>query len=563
MPWIKEPLHARLWSSVTDFFLSWWKEATRPFGKSGLRPAREFFRRFMLWTPAVVLLLAVVGGAGLYFFTGWRARDLARKAAANARGGNVQMARLQIASALNLRAGDPAVQRTQLYVRSRCNDPAALALWENLAAQGDLTAEETVERARLATVSGDEGQFDRAIAALEKSGRSDEAASFRSSRLLRRGNLSQSIAEARAAAASGDEAKKLDLVRLLLMRHVPLLNERGSPHPDSAAAAREIIALVDQLQGTPSGNQAIALALGAFPQPADKAREWALLALQDLTPSNPALLPAAQFMVGSGDGTARDYFAKFSPVFAGADLEQQAQFAHWLNGGKMWDETLALITAQKAGRNTAAYEERGRALAGKGQWQELLAMTEAPSQAPQSLQLTLRGLAAQKLGKTGLAQKSLSDAVRAAVPEGLLPQTLAALDGIGEGQLADPIIIESCASPGMADAMFRMARDRFGRRGQFSDLFAAWNAASQAAPDAPAVRDYCRRTDLLAGRGRAKRRRRSPSTATSHGTTGAITTGNSSGRQCDRPNLHQRELYRHQHGELQQYRHRLVCFGAA
>jgi hypothetical protein len=48
--------------------------------------------------------------------------------------------------------------------------------------------------------------------------------------------------------------------------------------------------------------------------------------------------------------------------------------------------------------------------------------------------------------------------------------------------------------------MFRLARDRFGRRGQFASLAAAYAAASKAAPDAPAVQDYRRRTDLLAGK---------------------------------------------------------------
>ncbi len=500
MPWVTSKLSSRIRSSV-DIFFRWWKEATSPIPwHYHNAPWEAVLRRALLWLPAVVLAAALLGAAAFHVFIGWRAGNLVEKALANARAGNLAMARLQIASAENLRPDNPGVRHAKIFVHSRLGDPAANAGWEDLAALGGLTAEEIEERARLAALSGSDAQFERAITALEQSGRADAAASFRSSRLLRRGNLEESIGQARAAAASGDEARKLELIRLLLIRHAAALNRPGGVAPDSEAAAREITALVDQLRATPSGSRAIALVLGVLPLPASKAREWAAAALNDLSASNPALVPAAQFMVASAEGTARDYFAKLAPVFEGADIGQQAIFAQWLNRHQMWDESLALITAAKASRNTLAYEARGQALAGKRQWQELLAMAEAPSNSPASMRLVLRGFAAKNLGKTGIAPKALADAVRAAVREGRLPETLAALDSIGEGRLANPVIVEMCASPGLADTMFRVARDRFSRQGQFAALQSAWEAASKAAPEAPSVSDYRRRMRLLEGK---------------------------------------------------------------
>ncbi len=348
---------------------------------------------------------------------------------------------------------------------------------------------------------GTDEQFARANDALAKGGMAAEAAALRSSRQLRQGNLAQSITEARAAAGqSVDAAKKLELLRLLLARHVPMLDAPGTPAPSELRGLEEAVALVDELQGTPQANEAIAMALGAFPQPPDKARAWAAAALRDLTPSNPGLLPAAQFMVAAGERTPQECLAMLSPVFDGAGDDQRARFARWVNRQQMWDETLARITAKDAARNAFCFEERGRALAGRQQWAELLAMSEAPSQAPESLRFIFRGLAAGKLGKTGVAPKSLADAVRAGVREGRLPQTLAALDALGEGKVADPLLIEMCASPGLADPMFRLARDRFARRGQFADLSAAFAAAWKAAPEASPVRDYRWRRRLLAGK---------------------------------------------------------------
>ncbi len=52
----------------------------------------------------------------------------------------------------------------------------------------------------------------------------------------------------------------MDLLRVLLMSYGPVLKKREGVMPGSADASREIIELVDQLQGTPLQDEAIAMA---------------------------------------------------------------------------------------------------------------------------------------------------------------------------------------------------------------------------------------------------------------------------------------------------------------
>ena len=73
-----------------------------------------------------LLLLVVVGAAGWYFFTGWRARDLASKARESFEKGNYRMAWLQLQSARDLRASDPEVLRTGALLEAKFGRPEAL-----------------------------------------------------------------------------------------------------------------------------------------------------------------------------------------------------------------------------------------------------------------------------------------------------------------------------------------------------------------------------------------------------------------------------------------------------
>lgn len=502
MPWEKEPLHRRLWSSTADFFVRWWKEATGPLRRSGHRNfTAAILRRVMLWVPVVVLVLVLLGGAGFYWFTGWRAQDLTSKALQNARAGNIQMAWVQIMSAKSLRGGSPEVRRTMIYVRSKANDPAALALWDELAAEFDLTAEEMNERARAAVRAGTDEQFAAAVAALERSGEPAKAAMFRARRALRCGNIEQAVAEARSAVQkSGDPADKMQLLMILMRRYASMFGSAAAANVPSPGPVKEIIALVDELQGTNQGNNAIAVALGAFPLPADKARAWAEVAMKDTSADNPALLPAARQLVRSGASSAQDIHGRLSPVYAGSDPALQAGFAEFLTQNGMAEEALLLISARKAEADPAAFEERGRALAALKRWNELQALSNSTASAPESAKLFFRGWAFAKLGDDGRADKALGDALRAAAREGRAPAMLAALDSISRGKVADTVTIELCGKKETADAMFRVARDRFGRRGQFASLGAAYVAAAEADPGSACVEDYRLRVNLLENR---------------------------------------------------------------
>lgn len=498
---IREWFDERICGPFADLMRCWWKEASGPMVWDDFEPAwRTVLQRVLLWLPAAALVLVLFVGITLYLFIGWRATDLTAKALDNARSGNLPMAWLQIRSAEGLRPGREKIRRVKTFVQSRMGSREALLQWEKLAAGGGLTPDEAEERARLAALAGSDRQFEEAVAAVELNGNAVAVAGFRTSRLLRRGDLESSVEQARLAAASGDPARQMNLLRVLLMRYGPSLKKRGGATPGSAAALQEIIALVDGMQGTPQGHQALAMTLGVIPLPADKAREWASAALKDLSPDNPALLPSAQIMIAGRQGTPREFFAKLSPIFEDAPLESQIRFAQWLGRYGMWDDILQIVTPEKAERGTAAFQARGRALAGKGQWQELFDMTGSAPRIFESLRLVFRGIALKNLDKRNLAQKTWADAIYAAARDGTMGPTLEAADASGESAVADPILIKLCANPTMTDVMFRLARDRFARRGQLASLAEAWSTASAAAPELPAVLDYGRRTDLLEGR---------------------------------------------------------------
>jgi hypothetical protein len=220
--------------------------------------------------------------------------------------------------------------------------------------------------------------------------------------------------------------------------------------------------------------------------------------MNQLSTDNPALLTAARYLVQSGAASAQDLYRKLSPAFAGVDPAKQAELARFLTENGMAEEALLLITPKKAAADASAYEERGRALAELGRWQDLLALSEMSANTTESSTLFFRGWAAKNLGKTAVATKAMADSFQSALREGNGPAILSAIDSSGEGKVADPVIIELCGDAETADGMFRLARDRFGRRGQFASLAQAYEAAAKAKPDAPSVQDYRRRQDLLA-----------------------------------------------------------------
>ena len=502
MPWVKESLPRRVWSSVTDFPRRWWNEATRPFGKSGLSLPRELLRRLMLWMPVLVLALVAFGVLGFYLFAGWRARDLTAKALANAEEGNARFARLQIFSAMSLRPDDPAVQRAAALIESRLGNPDAVQMWEEVAAGPDLADDEIDARAEVMTLHGNDEQFAAALAALEKKGKTDRAAELRSRRSLRRGDMEQAIAQARAAASSNDEPRlRLQLLQLLASRHGVFLAPPAQPGALDLAAAEEMGALIDGLVGTPAGDEALALGLEAPFFPASKKSAWAEAAWRNPLASNPALLPAAEFLAVSGAEKPDALYNKLAILYIGAPLPQQAAFAGWMLRRGMNEQVLITASAAEAVQDEAMFGLRASALGELDRWEEVYQLAEAPSKAPDTVRLMVKSRAARELGRPGEADELARAALQSSVAEGRVGQALELADQQDLRELSDEVIVEMCGNSAVADGAFRLARDRFGRRGQFATLDRAYAAARQAVPSATSVRDYGIYLDLLAGPG--------------------------------------------------------------
>lgn len=481
-----------------EWLVDWWREATGPINWDyHLTPARAVLRRILLWIPVVVLIASIAGGIGFYFFTGWRARDLAVKAEANAKDGNLNAARLQILSAENLRKNDHAVKRASAFVRSKFNDSEATGHWEELAQSGAVSAEDAAEWARVALATGNETSFAAALAWIEKQGDPASAAALRAKQSRQVGNLGESIREARVAAESGRPEDRLALVRVLVERYAPSLAS-DSPPPASREAAREITEVVAALQGTPQGNEALAITFGSIPFDKNQARKWAESVLTNPSADNPALFPAASYLVNQGDDPAQ-LAPRLSAALAGAAPRLQARLAEWLAANGRAEDALLLITPAKASRDPDAYMARAATLEQLGRWEDLLAMSEAASPVPDSVRLAWRALAASKSDKKGVATQSLAESLRAGSGAGQLGIALALADRSGQGGAADEILVGMCADPAVAEEVFAGVRNRFSRSGRHQSLDRAFQAAKSSAPSSWVVQDYERRSKLLAG----------------------------------------------------------------
>jgi len=502
MPWVTESLPRRVWSSVADVFLRWWREAARPFGESGLSFPRELFRRLLVWMPVLVLALIACGALGFYLFTGWRARDLTTKALANAEAGNARFARLQIFSAARLRPYDPKVKRAVALIESGLGNPDAVRLWDEVAAGTDLNKDEIEARAEIMTWHGDEAQFAAALAALEGQGATGRAAELRSRRSLRRGDMEQSIAQARAAASSSDEPRlRLQLLELLAARHGSFLTASAPAGARDLAAAAEMTALIDGLIDTPVGGEALAFGLEATYFPAGKKAEWAAAAWRHPRASNPALLPAAEFLAVSGAQTPQALLAKLKVLYIGAPSPQQADFARWMLRRGMNDQVLITVSPSEAAQDEAMFGLRASALGNLGRWEEVYRLAEGPTKSPDAVRLMIQSRAARELGRRGEADKLARTALQSSVDEGREAQAIELADRQNLRDLADEAIVAMCGNAAVADGAFRMARDRFGRRGQFAKLDQAYAAARHTAPSATSVQSYQRYREILGGTG--------------------------------------------------------------
>lgn len=490
--------YERARSGRGEWLVNWWREATGPINWDyHLTPTRAMVRRIFLWVPVAVLLSSIAGGTGFYFFTGWRARDLAAKAEASAKSGNFNAARVQMLSAENLRKNDPAVKRASALVRSKFNDPEAPGHWLQLAEAGAISPEDAQEWARVALETGNQASFKAALGWIEKQGDATLAAALRAKQARRAGNLAQSISEARVAAESGRADDRLALVRVLVERYSPSL-ATDSPPPASREAAREIAENVAALQGTPQGNEALAMTLGTIPFENDQVRGWAESVLANPSPENPALFPAATYVVSQGDDPAQ-LAPRLSAALAGATPRLQARLAEWLTANGRAEDALLLITPAKASRDAGAYMARAATLEQLERWDDLLAMSEAASPLPDSLRLAWRALAASKSDKKGVASQSLAESLRAAAREGQLRAALTLAERAGQRGPADEILVGMCADPAVAEEVFAGVRNRFSHSGRHQSLDRAFQAARSSVPSSWVVQDYGRRSQLLAG----------------------------------------------------------------
>lgn len=469
------------------------------------RRRRRHRRNKLLRRPWLVILVAVLAAAvGFYFFTGWRARDLASKARKNFEEGNYRIAWLQMQSAREMRPNDAEVLRTGAMIESKLGRPEAMDTILALQEKGGLRSEDVESKANIAMRFGTEEQFEEAVQKLEAIGNKDNAAPLRANRAALRGDIDRAISEARQSAqTSGNPQVRLELARLLNERYGHALRTLGQPAPEDIPALEEITEIIDSLQSTELAEAALALGLGTMPADQETKKRWAEAGVKNISASNPALLPSAEFLVRSGTASAQDLHAQLRPVYDNASLAQRADFALWLSRQGMAREALTLVTAQEAADDLSAFLARTDALARLSNWQGVLETTESAEKVPDSMRQLTRVWAVVNSGDPVAMRSALSQAVgsavQAAARERQLRPMLDSLDSIGAGPAANAELERLCANPEVADAAFALLRERIGRTGGTAALEPAYARALEAAPGAPSVINHGRYLELFRG----------------------------------------------------------------
>jgi len=465
------------------------------------RKRRRGWKRLLRRPWFLLLAAAITAAAGFYLFTGWRARDLAGKARENLERGNYRMAWLQLRSARDLRAGDPEVLRTGAMLEARFGRPEALDSLQELEERGALREEDLREKARIAMRFGSEEEFEESVRKLEAMG-GGEARPLRATRAALRGDLDRAIDEARRAVEeSGQPEARLELARLLTKRHGHVLRNLGRPAAEDLPALRETVQIVEDLQSTALADAALALGLGTMAADENTKKKWAGAAMENLSPENPALLPAAEVLVRSGAASAGDLHGKMRPFYDTASLEKRADFALWLSRQGMPKEGLTLVTAQEAADNLSAFLARTDALARLANWRGVLEAADAAENVPESMRQLTRVWAVANsqdaLAMGPAMTQTVQTAVQAAAREKNLAPMLDALDAIGAGAAADAELARLCSDPATAEAAFSLLRERVGRSAGTGALETAYERAKTAAPDAPSVLDHGRYLELF------------------------------------------------------------------
>jgi len=468
------------------------------------RGRRRGWKRVLRHPWKLLLLLVVLAASGWYFFTGWRARDLASKARESFEKGNYRMAWLQLKSARDLRAGDPEVLRTGALLEAKFGRPEALATLQELESKGPLREEDLQEKARMAMRFGSEEEFEQSVQKLEAMGAGDDAVPLRTTRAVLRGDLDRAIAEARRAVKnSANPAAKLELARLLGKRHGHMLRNYGRPAAEDIPALQEIVQIIESLQSSELAEPALALGLGAMATDEQTKKRWAEAGMENVNPANPALLPSAEYLVRSGAVTVAEMQPRLRPLYDTAPLNQRADFSLWLSRQGLPKEALTLITAQEAADDLSAFLARTDALARLSNWQGVLETTETAEKVPDSMRQLTRVWAVLNSGDPvamrSALERAVESAVQAAARERQLRPMLDSLDSLGAGAAANTQLERLCANPEVADAAFTLLRERIGRTGGTAALESAYALALQAAPGAPSVIDHGRYLELFRG----------------------------------------------------------------
>ncbi len=450
---------------------------------------------FLRGAVLVLLALAVVSAVGYWFFTGWRARDLALKARANLENANYRVAWLQVSSARDLRSDEPEVLRASAVVDAAFGRKESLAAWQKLAQIEPLTPDDQEQRARAAIRFGDTAQFEEAIGALDKAGKKEAASRLRAAKQLSRGDLQRTIEEARRGAAFSDSPQlRLDLARLLLRRYIDDLAASPAEGSPARQAFAEITAIVDSLKNDPDiGSEALAFGLTFLLPGSETQKDWAVLAMTRMEAANPALLPAATVFVDNQYDSVAGLHARLRSVFDAAPLDRRAAYAAWLTKHGQAREAVALITAQETAESAKAFLARTEALGNLGKWEAVIATADEGGNVAESVRLLTRARAEYALrGASGGGPNSTSDALRAAASEGNLAGAVQAADAFGAHDAVSDILVELSGDPSFAASAFPKARERFASEGDHARLQSAFERAKAAAPEAVAVRAYAR-----------------------------------------------------------------------
>jgi hypothetical protein len=468
------------------------------------RTRRSGWKKVLRHPWKLLLLTIVLAAAGYYLFTGWRARDLAGKARESFEKGNYRMAWLQLKSARDLRAGDTEVLRTGALLEAKFGRPEALVTLQELEKKGALREDDLQEKARVAMRFGGEEEFEEAVRKLEALGSAEDAAPLRATRAALRGDLDRAIAEARRASKMSDSpAAKLELARLLGKRHGHMLRNYGRAAAEDIPALQEIVEIINSLQSGELAEPALALGLGAMATDEQTKKRWAEAGMQNVALTNPALLPAAEYLVRSGATTAQEMQARLRPLYDNAPLAQRADFSLWLSRQGLPKDGLTLVTAQEAADDLSAFLARTDALARLSNWQSVLETAETAERVPDSMRQLTRvwGVlnSADPVAMRSALPQAVASAVQAAARERQLRPMLDSLDSLGTSAAADAELERLCANPEAANTAFTLLRERIGRTGGTAALESAYARALEAAPGAPSVIDHGRYLELFRG----------------------------------------------------------------